>query len=231
MKIKTLILLCLILVSCFTNCSKSDEVSEIQVQQLDDQFLEEESLSFNTYENVEKVIFIDENDTEYEFLLESYQKELIEHSVSTTVCGQEQTTEYRGEKISVRFQGPDSLRLHFNHTVQFLEGEKELNEDRLVDFLSFNVYHRYNDNYHNMGRGNFITSNRGGSLKEEDYGKYGFSILEMFTIAERTFDQVYLTDGITVLFNPVEYNKEFGILSFVLGDYPNFYEVVVDRLE
>ena len=211
------IILTLIIVSC-----KRDDCGEITFE---DQYLENESFSYQSWKGVQSFIYTDSLGEEFSYTL-SDSIEILLNSLNTGFC--EDTTRYitfHTEYFLRRFVSPEETAIAFAQFVDFVEQEQDLKEDRLVDKMGLSIFNDSIPSPDPISRIVLMTAERQSPYDQDQYNM-GTSVQhDSLTIMGKTFYDVFEQKvGSPKLY----YTKADGIVSFtdIKGRH-----LVLDRVE
>jgi len=208
------------------SCQKKDECSSLD---FGNQTLAEESKSYNLYEGVSRVVFMDVDSNEYEFSV-TY-SESTEFSDNHSVpCGdEEQTIGFERERKEVTLVGPGEgdHRINIILTTSFYHRDTIYEEDHLVDVLGIWHHRNKEDGPGYLKHWFYITSDKGGVVNAEAFNEY--NEIENYGALGRNFGPVieYATSDFNI-WKPIFYSKELGVVTlFDISDRM----LVYDRME
>ena len=191
-------------------------------------FLSEESNSYFFYEGIEKAIFVDMDNNEYEFTITHSDIEREDFS-KTFECEEGSLNvsfERERKEVILTDDFIESPMNSFNIslTTEFDHAETTLEEDHLIDIMD--IWHR-NDGVRIITRSIYATSNRGG-LVDLNLVNDNFNEIENFEMHGRNFDSVIERKFTSSYRRTIYYSKKQGIVGF----YNHLDSLVVlDRFE
>ena len=189
----------------------------------------DESLDFQVYNNIEKIIFLDNQGDEYEYnIFEQSIQEDFDYFYTTQCKEGNKSAFYNGQKVSIRFLGPDSTIISFDHEILFVFDESDLKEDNLVDIISLGIFDSSpaNVSVAIAGAFQFLTSSRNSHINKDEMNDSRFTVRNDVNILGKNFSEVY--EPISSNENVIQFNKEFGVVSFL---NKNNIQLVFDRFE
>ncbi len=212
------------------NCSKDESNGEEEVCMsivLEDQLLKDDIDLFKIYDGVEKVIFVNNNDQEYEFEIVDRIDTLVYQENESFCEGDIILETFQRQERKMGLKGPEDIYIAFSHKVDYWKYENNFEETRLIDELEI----IQSKNIDTIGiitssQIKFLTSDRGGVVDIDSLNRREYNWTEFLldhTILEKNFVDLYGNIDMEMYFS-----KEFGVVSFSFYENKN---VVFDRFE
>lgn len=205
MKFSTLLIF--LFVSILFNCTNLQECPTIQ---LGNQTFDEESLEYQVYNNRNNIVFIDSTGKDHVYTAELVLNQNSNYFSTTTCNGLEQTVVYEGSRVFMTFEGPDSTRIVFRHTIEFVEDEVFFLESRMVDVVNISIIDGRTAPERILKNLKIITSDKDGEIDIRPINDDNYEIEPIEDVYGKTFRNIFRTKTE----NPIGFTLELGVVSF-----------------
>ena len=213
-------LMALLTASCFFSCK--DEVCHDL--NYGDQSLDPISRTYERADSTEAFIYKDVDGIEHRYELSLNVNHDLNNFKRDTCEGEVIMIAYSSEYNLRRYSDETNTAIAYAQIADFLDGEQNFEEDRIVDILKLTVYDD-NSPPSFLSRICIMTSDRGGSLDQEAYNASQYIEHDSLVLLNKTFYDVFeQNQGSTKMY----YTKKEGVvgLTDVTGR-----QLVLDRTE
>ena len=189
-----------------------------------DQHLDPISLTFESRANTNAIIYKDSTGQEHRYELSMDLYLHTSHLHPDTCEGNLIFISHDPDHYLRSFLNQNNTRLAYVQIVDFLDGEQNFNEGRLVDILKLSVYDD-NSPPDILGRICIVTSSRGGSFELQDYNSTQFIEHDSLVLLNKTYYNVFEQK---LGSDKIYYTRTEGIVSFT--DNTGL-QLILDRTE
>ena len=205
MKLSSLLIFSLLAI--LFSCNNLEECPAIQ---FGTQSFDEESSDFQIYNNRNNIVFIDSTGQEHVYTSQLVLNETSNYFTTTTCNGLDQAIAYQGSRVFLTFEGPDSTRIVFTHTIEFLDDEVFFIRSRMLDILNVSIIDGRAAPEPILENLQIVTSNRDGEISIGPINDENYEIDPIENVYGKTFRNILKTRTD----NPIGYTKELGVVSF-----------------
>ena len=196
-----LFLLQFLFFSCGNDCDS---------ERIDDQFLEMESLEFQSWKGKEEYIYKDLQGNEVIFTVQLAQDTTFENIRVFLECDEDEFIVFASETSFYIFEGPDGSSIAYGHSIEAAD-DIMMDPDQLVDRLRLSIVDEDVSILDAMNRAVYITHPKQATIDVDFLNMVAFTKLDSIEIGDKTFYDVFQQRNTT---ESIVFSKEEGIVSF-----------------